>query len=84
MKAALIPHALQDTRILLTHASGFMGPALREVFLEQGAEVIASDAALDSAEVVERVVAAAGRIDVLVVNLAFQAPTTAATEVGDD
>ena len=84
MKAALIPHALQDTRILLTHASGFMGPALREVFLEQGAEVIASDAALDSAEVVERVVAAAGRIDVLVVNLALQAPTTAVTEVGDD
>jgi 2-keto-3-deoxy-L-fuconate dehydrogenase len=84
MKAALIPHPLQDTRILLTQAAEFMGPALREVLMEQGAEVIASDAALDSAAAVERVVAAAGRIDALVVNLAFTAPTTAATAVDED
>jgi 2-keto-3-deoxy-L-fuconate dehydrogenase len=75
---------LAGARILLTQAAEFMGPALREVFLEQGAEVIASDAALDSAAAVERVVAAAGRIDALVVNLAFTAPTTAATAVDED
>ena len=75
---------LAGVRILLTHASEFMGPALREVFMEQGAEVTAADAVLDSAAAVERLIAASGRIDVLVANLAFKAPTTAATEVGDD
>lgn len=75
---------LHGTRVLLTQASEFMGPALREVFMEQGAEVTASDDPLDDAAAVERVVAQAGRIDVLVANLAFKAPTTAAQEVGDD
>lgn len=84
MKSASSSLALQNTRILLTQASEFMGPALREVFAEQGAEVIASDDPLDSAAAVERMVAAAGRVDVLVANLAMQAPTTVATEVGDD
>lgn len=75
---------LHGTRVLLTQASEFMGPALREVFMEQGAEVTASDDPLDDAAAVERVVAQAGHIDVLVANLAFKAPTTAAQEVGDD
>jgi len=76
--------ALQNTRILLTHASELMGPALQEVLREQGAEVIASDDALDSSAAVERVVAAAGHIDVLIANLAIRAPTTPAPEVDDE
>jgi len=75
---------LQNTRILLTHASELMGPALQEVLREQGAEVIASDDALDSSAAVERVVAAAGHIDVLIANLAIRAPTTPAPEVDDE
>lgn len=75
---------LQNTRILLTHASELMGPALQEVLREQGAEVIASDDALDSSAAVERVVAAAGHIDVLIANLAMRAPTTPAPEVDDE
>jgi 2-keto-3-deoxy-L-fuconate dehydrogenase len=84
MKPAPSSLALQNTRILLTQASEFMGPALREVFMEQGAEVIASEDPLDSAGAVERAVVSAGHIDVLVANLAMKAPTTAAQEVGDD
>jgi 2-keto-3-deoxy-L-fuconate dehydrogenase len=79
-----MPHDLADTRILLTHASAFMGPALHEVLAEQGAEVVASDDALDTPGAVETLVARAGRIDVLVANLAFTAPTTPAAAVGDD
>ena len=75
---------LEGTRVLLTQASEFMGPALRDEFVERGAEIVASDDPLDSAAAVERMVAAAGHIDVLVVNLALKAPTTVAQEVGDD
>lgn len=37
---------LTGKRVLLTQASEFMGPALREVLAEQGADVVASDEAL--------------------------------------
>ncbi|MBP7521747.1 MAG: SDR family oxidoreductase [Leptothrix sp. (in: Bacteria)] len=77
--------ALAGRRVLITQATEFMGPALCEVFAEQGAQVIASmrdlappDAA---AEVVAEGVAQAGAIDVVVANLAFLAPTTPALEV---
>ena len=75
---------LQGKRILLTQASEFMGPTLREVFAEQGAEVIASDDPLDGADAAARVVAQAGPVDVLVANLSVIAPTTPAPEVQDD
>lgn len=75
---------LHGTRILLTQASEFMGPALHEVLREHGADVIASGDALDEPGAAERVVAQAGRIDVLVANLARKAPTTPAAEVQDE
>ncbi len=75
---------LAGTRILLTQASEFMGPALHEVLAEQGAEVVASDESLVDAGAAERVVAGAGRIDVLVANLSMRAPTTRVQEVQDD
>jgi hypothetical protein len=40
--------SLQGTRIVLTQASEFMGPALHEVLREHGADVIASDDACGS------------------------------------
>ena len=75
---------LAGQRILITQATEFMGPALCRVFAEQGAEVVASTEALSAPDAAARVVAAAGRIDVLVANLAHHAPTTPAAEVGDD
>jgi 2-keto-3-deoxy-L-fuconate dehydrogenase len=77
-------HTLTGQRVLVTQASDFMGPALCEVFAEQGAQVVASTDSLAEVGAAERVVAAAGRIDVLVANLAWQAPTTAATAVDED
>ena len=77
-------HTLDRKRILVTQALDFMGPALCEVFAEQGADVVKSTESLVDPAAAARVVAAAGPIDVLVANLAHRAPTTAAVEVGDD
>ncbi len=73
--------ALTGKRVLITQSGEFMGPALCEVFAEQGATVIASSEDLVAPDAPTRVVAAAGAIDVLVANLAYQAPSTVATEV---
>ena len=75
---------LSGKRVLVTHADAFMAPVLCEVFSGHGATVIPSTDPLTSADAVAAVVAAAGRVDVLVANLAIPAPSTAATEVSDD
>ncbi|VTY21566.1 3-oxoacyl-[acyl-carrier-protein] reductase FabG [Xylophilus ampelinus] len=75
---------LTGRRVLITQSSEFMGPVLCEVFEEQGATVVASPDALAAPEAAERIVRAAGPIDVLVANLAFTAPTTLAHEVDED
>lgn len=75
---------LQGKRVLVTHAHAFMGPVLCDVFARHGATVIASTDPLLSPEAPAAVVAACGRIDVLVANLAIAAPTTVAAEVLDE
>lgn len=75
---------LTGKRILVTQSTEFMGPVLCQVLAEQGAEVIASTDPLHESDAAARVVREAGQIDVLVVNLAFTAPTTAAVDVTDD
>lgn len=74
-------NALLRKRVLVTQASEFMGPALCEMFSEQGAAVLASEADLTELDAAAQVVADAGHIDVLVANLALRAPTTPAVEV---
>jgi 2-keto-3-deoxy-L-fuconate dehydrogenase len=75
--------ALQGKRILVTQAGEFMGPTLCEVLAEHGAEVIASTMPLTDPASSGSVVAAAGRVDVLVANLALPAPSTPAVDVTD-
>ena len=74
---------LQGKRILITPADAFMGPELCEIFAEHGALVVASTQSLIDAQAPAGVVAAAGRIDVLVINLAVPAPSTLAAEVSE-
>jgi len=74
---------LTGKRVLLTQASEFMGPALREVLAEQGADIVASDEALSEPDAARRVVEGAGAVDVLVANLAYRAPSTPAEGVTD-
>ena len=75
---------LASKRALITHADAFMGPVLCEVFADHGATVIANADALADADVPARIVAGAGRVDILVANLAMPAPTTAAIDVADE
>ncbi len=75
---------LSGKRILITHANQFMGPVLFDVFKERGAEVIRDFSSLNNAEETEKVINAAGEIDVLVANLSVKAPSTEVTKVTDD
>jgi 2-keto-3-deoxy-L-fuconate dehydrogenase len=77
-------NALLGKRVLVTKATEFMGPAFCEVFAEQGAQVVSSSAELRDAGAAEAVVASAGPIDILVANLSIVAPSTPATDVGED
>ena len=76
-------NSLLGKRVLLTQAAEFMGPALLEIFTEQGAEVIVSSESLSSPEVPAKVVRDAGYFDILVANLAITAPSTPASQVAD-
>jgi 2-keto-3-deoxy-L-fuconate dehydrogenase len=75
---------LRGKRILVTQADAFMGPVLCEALAAHGAEVIASAAPLLAPEAPAAVVAAAGRIDALVANLAIPAPATPAVEASEE
>ena len=76
--------SLSGKRVLITHADVFMGPVLCEVFAGHDATVIASTDPLASAGAPAAIVAGAGRIDVLVANLAIPAPATPAAEVTEE
>ncbi|MFO1303879.1 MAG: SDR family oxidoreductase [Burkholderiales bacterium] len=76
-------NTLVGKRILVTQATEFMGPAICEVFAEQGAEVVADTLDLAPAANAAAAVASAGDIDVLVGNLSVLAPTTPAAEVDE-
>ena len=75
---------LNGKRVLITQAREFMGPALCETFAGLGATVIADDGALDDPARPVALVAASGRVDVLVAHLSLPAPRSAAVEATDE
>ena len=72
----MITNDLKGKRILVPQADTFMGPKLCEVFAEMGAEVITDNQLLTDPALPGEIIAAAGTIDVLVINLAVPAPFT--------
>lgn len=76
--------ALHKKRILVTQSDSFMGPAICRSLQAQGAEVLAQAGSLADPEKPGKIVAEAGRIDVLIANLAISAPATSAAEVTDE
>lgn len=76
-------HNLLGKRVLITHADRFMGPELCKVFAEHGATVIADTDPLREIGAPAAAVAAAGHLDILVVNLAIAAPATPASAVSE-
>jgi NAD(P)-dependent dehydrogenase (short-subunit alcohol dehydrogenase family) len=75
---------LTGRRVLITQAQDFMGPALCETFAGLGATVIADDGPLDDPARPAGLVAASGRVDVLVAHLSLPAPRNAAVEATDE
>ena len=75
---------LYEKRILVTQSDTFMGPAICESLKAQGAQVIAHVGSLVDPEEPGKIVAEAGKVDVLIANLAISAPTTLAAEVTDN
>ena len=76
--------SLAGKRILVTQAGDFMGPALCEVLAAHGATVIADARPLTAPGAPAAAVGAAGRIDVLLANLAIAALSTEALAVSED
>jgi NAD(P)-dependent dehydrogenase (short-subunit alcohol dehydrogenase family) len=76
--------SLSGKRIVLTQARDFMGPALESFLRSLGAQLIADYDAPLSGDAAEKLAAASGAVDVLVLNLAIPAPTTRAVDVTDD
>lgn len=79
-----MPATLEGKRILVTQSDEFMGPVICEVLAEHGAEVVASKMSLSSAGAAENLITSSGEPDVVIVNLAYPAPTTPVAEVTDD
>lgn len=75
--------SLAGKRVFITQADAFMGPVLCEIFAEHGAHVIVDTSSLVENQASSNVVAAAGTVDVLIVNLALKAPSTLVHEVAD-
>ena len=60
---------LAGRRVVVTRAQDFMGPAIVEVFGEEGAEVVADTRDLRPVDAAAALIKEAGHIDVLIVNL---------------
>ena len=72
---------LHGKRIFVTQAGDFMGPVLGEVLGEHGATVVVDHRVLTEPDLPDQVIAAAGRVDVLIANLAVPRLRTPATDV---
>jgi 2-keto-3-deoxy-L-fuconate dehydrogenase len=74
---------LQGRRILVTQSDDFMGPVLCEVLAEHGATLLADRQALLDPAQPAALVAAAGRVDILIANLAVPRLRTPAPDVSE-
>ena len=79
-----IGDSLKGKRVLITQSEEFMGPVLMKAFADHGAEVIGDPSSLVDPAAAAAVVQRAGRVDVLIANLAVPSPYTAATGVDDE
>lgn len=74
---------LQGKRAVITQAATFMGPALVAAFRNEGATVISDEGDLRGPDDAALLIAKAGRVDILVINLAAENPRKSLTEIDD-
>jgi 2-keto-3-deoxy-L-fuconate dehydrogenase len=75
---------LKNKRVLITEADTFMGPAMATGLKAAGASVIADTRRINASATAQKIVADAGDIDGLLVNLAGVNPRKPVTETTDE
>ena len=75
---------LKGLRAVVSEAADFMGPAVVELFREEGATVLDDKSDLREPPAANALIAAAGRVDILVVNLSIPNPRALAHETTDE
>ena len=75
---------LAEKRVLVTQADAYMGPAISELFREDGADVTLKTGAVPTGSNFEHYVADVGEIDVLIANLAHDPCNSAVADISDD
>ena len=76
---------LHGKRVLVTQADDYMGPATRDLFSREGAEVIADASDLTAPGACQSLIEESGHIDILIANLASPNYTgILATDLADD
>jgi len=79
-----MPGRLEGKRALVTCADRYMGPAIAELFTAEGAQVVTDSDPLTDPAAPARVVSAAGRVDILVANLAVAPVRANPWEIADE
>jgi 2-keto-3-deoxy-L-fuconate dehydrogenase len=82
-KADKMSGRLDGRRAVVTQADDFMGPAVADLFREEGAQVFTDKRDLTMPGATEALVAEAGHVDILVVNLSIQNPRELAQNTSD-
>jgi 2-keto-3-deoxy-L-fuconate dehydrogenase len=75
---------LAGKRVVVTQSSIFMGPAVVDLFRSEGAIVIEDDRDLKPPAAASQLIAEAGQVDVLIINLAIDNPRALAHETSDE
>jgi 2-keto-3-deoxy-L-fuconate dehydrogenase len=84
MREMTMSIALHGKRILVTQAQDFMGPALCDTLTQWGATVVPDTHDVTPPSAPAQILAAAGDIDVLVLNLGIPAARTAVAAISDE
>lgn len=75
---------LVGKRVVVTEAAEFLGPAIIDLFQDEAAEIIADTRDLTQAQTADDLIREAGRIDVLIANLAIANPRALAHQTTDE
>lgn len=75
---------LQGLRAVVTEADDFMGPAVIDLFRNEGATVFDDRRDLTDPSAANALIAGAGRVDILIVNLSIPNPRALAHETTDE
>lgn len=76
-------HGLAGKRVLITSCNSYMGPAITELFIARGADVIADAGDLVDPNEPQDLVAKVGHIDVLIANLDLPAYAAKVADIED-